>query len=221
MAVIIPAILTADESANHTNLLKAEHVAEIIQVDVIDGKFAENVTVSSDVIKKYISSANLEIQLLVEYPQNYIDDLIKLDHIFRIIVPFEGRGGIPEAIYHIKNHQKQAGLSINPETPVSAILHFLDDIDLLVLLAVKPGFSGQEFQEPVLNKVSEIKKLNPAAAVEIDGGVNLGNVQKIAATGCDFLAVNSALYKTPDFRIAYEKLAKIASNPQSNISRYN
>lgn len=210
MAKIIPTILTSDENIYHKRLLMAEHVSDIIQVDVIDGKFANNITVDTGIIRKYPSSSNLEIQLMVIYPQNYIDDLMFAEHIFRIIVPFEGEAGLPEVFYHIKNHGKQVGLSINPKTPVGGILHLLDDIDLLLLLAVEPGFSGQPFQDHVIEKVKEAKKYAPEVAVEVDGGIDFENAPKLACAGADFLAVNSTLYNAADFRVAFEKLAKLA-----------
>ena len=211
MAKIIPTILTDNEDEYHNRLLKAERVSDLVQIDVIDGKFANNTTVGVDVIEKYPTSSSLEIQLMVIYPQNYIDDLVKIDHVSRIIVPFETDSDINEAIYHIKSHNKQAGLSLNPKTPVNAALHFLDDIDLLLLLAVKPGFSGQAFQEHVIDKVKETKKLVPGLAVEVDGGINFNNAPKLARAGADFLAANSVLYKADDFYLAHEKLAKLAS----------
>lgn len=211
MSKIIPTILTNDEATYHKRLLMAEHVSDLIQIDVIDGKFAANTTIDTKIIKKYPSSSNLEIQLMVVYPQNYIDDLMHLQHILRIIVPFEGESGLPEILYHVKNHNKQVGLSLNPSTPVAAVTHMLDDIDLLLLLAVEPGFSGQKFQERVIDKVQEAKKINPTLAVEVDGGINFDNAPALSHSGADFLAVNSTLYAADDFRVAYEKLAKLVS----------
>lgn len=210
MAQIIPDILTASEEDYHNRLLLAEHVSDLIHVDIIDGKFADNVTIGAEIIKKYLSSSSLEIHIMAIYPQNYIDDLISVGHISRIIVPFEGESGLPEAIYHIKNHNMQVGLAINPQTSVKTVLHLLDDIDLLLLLSVEPGFSGQKFQETVIDKVKEAKKLVCDLPIEVDGGVNLENIPKLVNAGADFLAVNSALYKTSDFRNTYEKLAKLA-----------
>lgn len=214
MSKIIPTILTDDEATYHKRLLMAEHVSDLIQIDVVDGKFAANTTIDTKIIKKYPSSSNLEIQLMVVYPQNYIDDLMHLQHISRIIVPFEGESGLPEILYHVKNHNKQVGLSLNPPTPVAAVTHMLDDIDLLLLLAVEPGFSGQKFQEKVVDKVREAKKIKPTLAVEVDGGINFDNAPALSQSGADFLAVNSTLYAADDFRVAYEKLAKLVSYAQ-------
>ncbi len=212
MAKIIPTILTANEDEYHEKLRKAEHLSDLIQIDVIDGKFANNTTIGVDIIKKYPSSSNLEIQLMVVYPQNYIDELVFVDCVWRIIVPFEGEIGLMDTVYHVRRHAKQVGLSLNPKTPVGAALHFFDDIDLLLLLAVEPGFAGQRFQEHVIEKVEEAKKVNPGLAVEVDGGVNFDTIPALTKAGADFLAVNSALWKSEDHFVTFEKLAKLASH---------
>ncbi len=210
MSIIVPAILTNNEIAYHENLLKAEHVCGLVQIDIVDGKFADSKTVGADVVSKYLTNANLEIHLMVNYPENYIDDFVKIDHVSRIILPWEVDGNHQEYLYHTKNHLKQVGLSISPSTPIAAILHFLDDIDLLLLLAVEPGFQGQEFKAEVLKKVKQVKKIAPSLAVEVDGGIRFENAKTIASSGADFISAGSVLYKAPDFFVAYEKLAALA-----------
>jgi len=211
MAKIIPGILTADEKEYQKRLLAAEHVSDLIQIDVVDGKFANNLTVGTEVIKKYQTSSMLEIQLMVVCPQNYIDELARLDYVLRIIFPFEVQGDLNEIIYHVKNHGKQVGLSINPETPVKALLHFSDDIDLLSIYAGKPGFSCQKFQESTYGRIKEAKHLLANLPVEVDIGVNETNIKKIVACGADFLVATSTLNNSPDYFLTYEKLAKLAS----------
>ena len=212
MAVIVPGILTSSEEEYHRRLLAAEHVADLIQIDVVDGKFAPNTTVGADVIKKYQTFRSLEIQLMVVYPENYIDDLAPLDWVMRIIVPFEIDADVAGVIYHIKRQGKQAGLSLNPTTPIKAAIHYFDDIDLLLLMTGKPGFSGQKLGHDTYERISEVKKLAHDLPLEIDIGVNFDNAAKLAQAGVNFLVVSSALYDATDFRLAYEKLAKLAGN---------
>lgn len=213
MAKIIPTILTSSEEEYHKRLLLAEHVSDLIQIDVIDGKFAKNLTVDINTIKKFPSSKMLEIQLMVVDPQSYVNELLLIDYVSRIIVPFEGVDDLPEIIYRVKSSHKQVGISLNPNTPLRAALTFLDNIDLLLLLAVEPGFSGQKFQEQVLEKIFEAKKMSVGLAIEVDGGINFENIPRIVEAGANFLAVNSALFGAPDFYVAYEKLERLASNP--------
>jgi len=213
MAKIIPGILTASENDYHKRLQMAEHVSDLIQIDVVDGKFSANTTVGTNIIKKYPTSSQLEIQLMVIYPLNYIDDLARLDCVSRIIFPFEIEGDINENIYLIKNFGKQVGISLNPETPVSVALHFFDDIDILLLMTGKPGYSGQKLGQNTYERIKQAKKLAPDLPIEIDIGVNFENAAKLASYGADFLVASSALYNAPDFYLAYEKLAKLASKP--------
>ena len=211
MAKIIPGILTADKKDYHKRLQMAEHVSDLIQIDVVDGEFSANTTVGTDIIKKYPTSSQLEIQLMVIYPLNYIDELARLDCVSRIIFPFEIEGNINENIYRIKNFGKQVGISLNPETPVSVALRFFDDIDILLLMTGKPGYSGQKLGQNTYERIKQAKKLAPDLPIEIDIGVNFENAAKLASYGADFLVASSALYNAPDFYLAYEKLAKLAN----------
>ena len=211
MAKIVPGILTNSENEYHKRLLTAEYVAHLIQIDVVDGKFAPSITVGTDIIKKYASSSLLEIQLMVLWPENYIDELAPLEYVSRIIIPFEIEGDVGGEIYHIKNHGVQAGLSLNPTTPVSAAIHFFDDIDFLLLMTGRPGFSGQKLGANTFERIKQVKKINSALPVEVDIGVNFENAHKLVGAGADFLVASSALYGADNFKTAYEKLDKIAN----------
>ncbi|OGD88004.1 hypothetical protein A3G14_04850 [Candidatus Curtissbacteria bacterium RIFCSPLOWO2_12_FULL_38_9] len=210
MAKIVPGILTADEEEYHRRLRQAEHATDLIQIDVVDGEFSKNKTVGLDVIKKYPSSGQLEIQLMVIYPQNYISELVKLDYVTRIIFPFEIDADTNQDIYIIKGYGKQVGISLNPETSIEAAYHFFDDIDLLLLMTGKPGYSGQTLGANTYEKIRKAKKIQPSLAVEIDIGVNFENAAKLVEAGADFLVASSTLYNAPDFKVAYDALERIA-----------
>lgn len=211
MATVVPGILTDDEADYQKRLALAEHVASLVQIDVVDGKFAPNKTVGVDVIKKYPPACILEIQLMVVFPLNYIDELAPLPYVSRIIFPFEIDGDILENVYLIKKLGKQAGLSLNPDTPIHAVLHYFDDIDLLLLMTGKPGFSGQKLGRDTYERINTVKKINNSLPLEVDIGVNFENARELARAGADFLVSSSALYNEPDFRIAYEKMTKLAN----------
>jgi ribulose-phosphate 3-epimerase len=212
MAKIIPGILTNNEDDYRGRLRKAEEVSDLIQIDVVDGKFSKNTTVGVNIIKKYPSSSQLEIQLMVVDPKKYIDELIGLDYVSRIIFPFEIKSAIKELIYLIKKHHRQAGLSLNPETPIEEASDCFEDIDLLLLMTGKPGYSGQKLGSSTYSRIKEAKNFSPDTPLEIDIGVDSENAAKLAAAGADFLVVSSAIYKASDFYVAYEKLAKLAGN---------
>lgn len=210
MATIVPGILTNDVFDYQRRLALSEHVASLVQIDVVDGKFAPNKTVGVEVIKKHPPACMLEVQLMVAYPLNYIDELAPLPFVSRIIFPFEIDGDVLENVYIIKKLGKQAGLSLNPDTPVHAALHFFDDVDLLLLMTGRPGFSGQRLGEETYERIKTAKKINRSLPVEIDIGVNFENARGLAKAGADFLVSSSALYNEPDFRLAFEKMAKLA-----------
>lgn len=213
MAKIIPTILTDNEKTYHDQLLICEKVVDLVQVDMIDGEFANNKTVGVDVVAKYPTSVKVEPQLMVNYPYHWVEELVKLDYVWRIIVPFEAHKQVQESLIKIKDNHKLIGLSINPATPLSAVLSYLDKIDLLLVMSVVPGFAGQKFMPEVLEKVREAKKIKPGLTCELDGGINFENVGEAAASGADFLCANTVLYSAPDFGEAYTKLAKVAETP--------
>ena len=210
MAKIVPGILTADEDDYIARLKKAEHVSDLIQVDVLDGIFAPNKTIGISVIRKYQSTSMLEVQLMVKNPSSYIAELVNIDFVSRIIFPFETKENIRENIYTIKRSGKQVGVSINPETPVIKIAEFADDIDVLCIFSASPGFSGKKLEDHVYGRIKESKKLDPNLPIEIDIGVNSETAPLLALAGADFLVATSALHNSPDYMIAYEKLDKLA-----------
>lgn len=211
MAKIIPGILTNDEVEYGRKLRTAEHASDLIQIDLIDGKFASNMTVGTYIIRKYPSTATLEVQLMVEETYHFIDELADLDYVGRIIVPYEAKSDLTEAIYRTRKSGKQVGVSLNPSTSLKEAFVFFDQIDLLLLMAGNPGFSGQSFDEKTIGRVGETKRLNPVLAVEVDIGVNFETAPRISAAGADFLVASSALWNAEDFYVAYEKLAKLVS----------
>lgn len=210
MAKIIPGILTDSENEYVKRLRMAENIADLIQIDVVDGVFSKNKTVGLDVIKKHLTVSQLEIQLMVANPWNYIGDLIPLDFVTRMIFPFETDSDTSQDIYLVKKYGKQVAISLNPETPIKAAFHFFDDIDFLLLMTGRPGFSGQKLGEETYDRIKEVKNILPSMPLEIDIGVNFDNARKLAQTGADFLVTSSALYNADDFRVAYEKLEKLA-----------
>lgn len=211
MAVIVPGILTNDEDDYKKRLRLAEHAANLIQIDLVDGKFARSNTVGVDVISKYSSSKSLEIQLMVINPSNYIMQLARLPYVSRIIFPYECEEDINENIYSVKKYKKQVGLSLNPDTLITAASKFFNAIDLLLLMTGRPGFSGQKLGEDTYDRLNQARSLSPGLALEVDIGVNEENVAKLARSGANFLVTSSAIYDAPDFYVAYEKLAKLAS----------
>lgn len=211
MAKIIPGILTADEYEYRDWLEKASGVSDLVQIDVIDGKFANNTTIGSDVIKKYHTESGLEVQLMVVDPKTYINKLKDLSYIQGFMIPFETQNS-EQNLELIKKIDKNVGLSINPQTPVSSIKPLLNLIDVLCIFSASPGFSGRQLEAETYGRIKEAKSLDRRLKVEIDIGVNSETAPKLASAGADFLIATSTLKNAPDYKQAYSELAVLAKN---------
>lgn len=195
---IIPAILAITEQQY---LEKLENIEDSglfknswVQIDLMDNKFVHNQSIGPLSIRKYKTNLKLEAHLMVRFPENWIDDLIKSD-IKRIIFPVEDAEGIAERIDHIKNHGIEVGISVNPETAVAKLLPFFDKIDMSLIMSVHPGFSGQEFIENSLLKIEQAKDFKKYFnfKIEVDGGINENNIQRVVNAGADCLVIGSHL----------------------------
>lgn len=196
---IIPAILATNEEEYRQ---KMEKIAESgafeggwVQIDLMDNRFVQNQSVDPDVIARYKNSFQLEAHLMVDYPEGWIDELVKVG-VKRIIFPLEDIEGINERIQHIKNHGIEVGLALNPETPVAKIAPFIATMDMVLVLSVHPGFGGQEFIPESIDKVKELGKLKKEGnkfLIEVDGGINEVVSRDLVAAGADNLVIGSYL----------------------------
>src|SRR5260221_2159154 len=160
MIQLIPAILATTEQEYKDKLKKIEDSESLkegwVQIDLMDNKFVQNQSIKAKVVAKYPTSLKIEAQLMVEYPENWIDELVKTK-VDRIVFPVEDAEGIEEKIQHIKNHGKQVGLSLNPETAVEKLTPYLGTIDGVLVMSVHPGFGGQKFIPQSLAKIKFLK----------------------------------------------------------------
>lgn len=209
MAIIVPGILTNDEEDYVARLGRADSVASLVQVDIVDGKFAASITIPVDVVKKYPSSSSLEVQLMVSEPSSHIEKLLDVPYVQKIIFPFESGEDIAQNIKRVKTAGKMIGLSINPETDVVEISAYARELDVLCIFSASPGFSGQQLQNSVYDRINQSKRLFPLLPVEVDIGVNMQTAPKLVRAGADFLVATSALHNAPDYQIAYDELAQV------------
>lgn len=214
MAIIIPGILTNNEAVYVKRLNMAAHSSHLVQIDVVDGLFSKNKTVGVNVIKKYQPSCLLEIQLMVVQPQKFVEELVDINFISKIIFPLESGEDEGQLIYRIKKAGKDVGISLNPDTKITDARIFFNNINLLLLMTGKPGYSGQVLGESTYDRIREAKELAPGLPLEVDIGVNFENAAKLAHCGANFLVASSALFGSDDFSVAYEKLAKLAAGSQ-------
>jgi len=193
MVEIIPAILSKTHQDYHRKLKTIEPLTEWVQIDVVDNKYARNQTVDAKVVGSIRTTLKLEIQLMVEHIENWVDPFIKIKPA-RIVFPLETARDPLSLIYHLKRHEIPFGFSLEPHTEVEKLQHFIDKIDLALLLAVNPGFSGQHFYLGVLDKIRKLKSMRPDLLVEIDGGVEPGIARKCAQAGANILVSGSFIF---------------------------
>ncbi len=208
MIQIIPAILATSEEEYKEKLNKirtSPGAKGWVQIDLMDNKFVQNESIGPDIIAKYPTSLKLEAQLMVEYPENWIDELVKIK-VDRIIFPVEDTEGVKERIKHIKNHGIEVGLSLNPETAVDLVEPYLYDLDVVLVMGVNPGFGGQEFIPQVVPKIGQLKTLRPDLIIGVDGGINETNVKVLYGAGADYLVLGGALFKYDNLEEGLRKI---------------
>jgi len=199
---ISPSILSADFSQLGNEIKKLEEGgADMIHVDVMDGHFVPNLTIGPPVIKalKKHSSMIFDVHLMISPVHKYIEAYSDAGADIITIHP-EATDNLKESILKIKELKKKVGVSLNPETKINVILDHLEQIDLVLVMSVNPGFGGQKFMPEVLNKIKELKKIqqekNLIFDIEIDGGINFENSKIAIEAGANILVSGTTIFKS-------------------------
>lgn len=208
MVSIVPAILATKESDYRNSLAVASALpTEWVHVDIVDGKFADNQTVSLETIKKYKTSSFLEGHLMAVDPSSYVPDLISFG-FRKIILPAETEESLSDLIETVKKAKILVGLSLNPETGPETIKPLLDQVDFVLLLGVHPGFTGQEIIPQSVEKLANLVNILPAGVrIEFDGGINPDNIKIVADSGADILVVGH-LVTSPNPKEEFNRLLR-------------
>ena len=198
---ISPSILSADFSKlgnEIQNLEKAE--ADLIHIDVMDGHFVPNITIGPEVISKLRKYTTLpfDVHLMISPVHNFIKNFADAGADIITIHP-EATNDLVSSIKKIKSYNKKAGVSLNPKTSVNKVLPVLNLIDLVLVMSVNPGFSGQQFMKDTLEKVKvlrkEIDSKKLKTQIEIDGGINFENAKMAKKAGVDILVSGTTIFK--------------------------
>jgi ribulose-phosphate 3-epimerase len=212
MVKIAPSILSADFSRLGEEIKAIEAAgADYVHIDVMDGHFVPNITIGPlivDAVRK-VTDLPLDVHLMIENPDLYIADFAKAGADI-IVVHQEATAHLHRTVQLIKSLGKRAGVSINPATPVNTLDVILDDIDLVLVMTVNPGFGGQSFIRSGLEKIaalrSEIDRRGLSVELEVDGGVKVDNIAEIAAAGADVFVAGSAVFGADDYTAVIKAL---------------
>lgn len=212
MIKIAPSILAADFAKLGEEIKDVEKGgADYIHVDVMDGHFVPNITIGPLIVDaiRPLTNLPLDVHLMIENPDSYIPPFSKAGADI-ISVHTEACPHLHRTVQLIKDSGAKAGVVLNPATPVSAIQHVIEDVDLVLLMTVNPGFGGQSFIHQVLPKVSQVKelvdRLGKDIDIEIDGGVNPVTARLCETAGANVLVAGSAIYGKTNRKEAIESI---------------
>ena len=199
---ISASILSANLDRLQEEINEIEEHSDLLQVDVMDNKCVPNITPQAELLKKFNTKVPLDIHLMVKEPsEEYIMSFIDANpnlKINNITVHQEACSDLVKTLDFIRSNNIKAAVAINPKTPLDAIKDVLDKVDMVLIMTVEPGFSGQKFIEDVLPKISQLRKIKPELDIEVDGGVNDKTAPLAVKAGANVLTVSSFIFKSED-----------------------
>ena len=201
---ISPSILSADFSQLGSEIKKLEQGgADLIHVDVMDGHFVPNLTIGPPVIKNLRKYTKLpfDVHLMISPVHKYIENYAEAGADIITIHP-EATDNLKESINLIKKFGKKVGVSLNPKTEIKTLIDEIENIDLVLVMSVNPGFGGQKFMPEVLDKIRELKKIKDEGKyhfdIEVDGGINFSNSKIVLEAGANILVSGTTVFKEND-----------------------
>ena len=205
--IVAPSLLAADFSKLREEIQEVEsYGAEYLHLDVMDGNFVPNISFGAPVISSIRKHSNLvfDVHLMVENPDRFIKDIVDAGADV-ITVHAEATKHLNRTIQLIKSYGKKVGVALNPSTPFDVIKYDLKDIDMVLIMTVNPGFGGQAFIEGMLQKIRDLRSIDPNIDIQVDGGINNKTSKLVKEAGANILVAGSYLFKG-DYKQKIESL---------------
>ena len=217
MIKLAPSILSADFARLLEDVKKVEKAGcEYLHIDVMDGHFVPNITLGPGIVNSLRKDVNMvfDAHLMIENPDNYIKEFADAGCDI-IVVHQEACTHLHRTIQNIKSHGIKAGVALNPATPIETIKYVLQDVDMVLLMSVNPGFGGQSYIPVVTEKIKELKalidKMNLDIDIEVDGGVKPSNIAEVVNAGANVIVAGSAIFNAGNIDEAVKSLRENAS----------
>jgi ribulose-phosphate 3-epimerase len=219
MKKIAPSILSADFSRLGEEIAAIEAAgADYVHIDVMDGRFVPNITIGPLIVEavRRVTKLPLDVHLMIAEPDRYIQSFAEAGADI-IVVHAEATDHLHRTVQLIKSLGKKAGVSLNPATPLNVLDYVLEDLDLVLLMTVNPGFGGQSFIEACIPKIQALRgimdKRGVEAELEVDGGVKTDNIDRISHAGADVFVAGSAVFQSGDYAATIAELKRRAKEP--------